>query len=104
MDEPTSDNPSRVTALERLSWRLLIPLAIGASLAPWPIGPEPHLVEKLRWLIDGTLTRPLDIFDLVFHATPGVLVLSKGLVAWYAGRSGDGASSSSTSPRDSEPS
>lgn len=66
--------------LAELSWWLLVPLAIGAGLAPWPAGPEPHLVEKLRWLAAGELTRPLDIFDLVFHATPALLAVAKGVV------------------------
>lgn len=66
--------------LEDLSWWLLVPLAIGAGLAPWPAGPEPHLVEKFRWLAAGELTRPIDIFDLVFHATPALLAVAKGAV------------------------
>ena len=42
-----------------------------------PFKPEPHLVEKLRMLFTGTLTRPLDIFDLFFHATPLILLAIK---------------------------
>ncbi|MBF0421417.1 MAG: RND transporter [Magnetococcales bacterium] len=43
-----------------------------------PILPEPHLWEKLKMLAAGTLSRPLDIFDLVMHSTPLVLVVIKG--------------------------
>ncbi len=53
----------------------LLPLAVIAvffSLAP--LHPEPHLLEKLRMLSNGELTRPLDMFDLCMHATP-LLVL-----------------------------
>jgi hypothetical protein len=34
-------------------------------------------VEKLRMLSQGTLVRPLDIFDLLMHATPLLVVLIK---------------------------
>lgn len=47
----------------------LLPLAVAAifmSLAPF--SPEPHLVEKSRMLINGELTRPIDIFDLFWHS------------------------------------
>ena len=57
-----------------LSYPLLIPLALLLGLAPFY--PQPHLVEKLGMLITGTLRRPIDIFDLVWHAWPF------GLLAW----------------------
>jgi hypothetical protein len=44
-----------------------------------PFVPEPHLTEKINMLIDGTLTRPIDIFDLVMHSTPIVLLIIKYL-------------------------
>lgn len=47
----------------------LLPLAIAAiflSLAPF--SPEPHLIEKSRMLINGELTKPIDIFDLFLHS------------------------------------
>ncbi len=55
-------------------------LIIGAwlAVAPWPMGPEPHLVEKLRMLGQGTLKKPLDIFDLLMHAAPLALIALKG--------------------------
>jgi hypothetical protein len=55
----------------------LAPLAVGALvLGLAPFFPEPHLVEKLGMLFTGTLTRPIDIFDLVMHASlPVVLIL-----------------------------
>lgn len=55
-----------------------IPLGILIALAAWmavaPIVPEPHLVEKLRMLVQGTLSRPIDIFDLFYHLAPMVLL------------------------------
>ncbi|HMS26612.1 MAG TPA: hypothetical protein PKC80_04480 [Burkholderiaceae bacterium] len=58
--------------LDRFPLWLLIVLAVYLGIAP--IQPEPHLVEKLRMLSQVTLTRPLDIFDLLMHATPIVLL------------------------------
>ncbi len=59
--------------LDRLPLPLLIVLAGWMALAP--MFPEPHLWEKLKMLAAGTLTRPLDIFDLLFHATPVLLLV-----------------------------
>ena len=61
--------------LDKLPWALLIPVAIFLALAPF--SPEPHLVEKTRMLAQGTLKRPIDIFDLALHITPACLLLLK---------------------------
>lgn len=53
-------------------YRILIPLALLLGLAPFY--PEPHLVEKLRMLSTGRLARPLDIFDLLWHGWPFILL------------------------------
>ncbi len=46
----------------------LVPLAIAAIImALAPFSPEPHLVQKLRMLMNGELTRGVDIFDLFWH-------------------------------------
>jgi hypothetical protein len=48
----------------------IAPLAVGATvLGLAPLLPEPHLWQKMKMLAAGTLTRPLDIFDLLFHAS-----------------------------------
>lgn len=56
-----------------------IPLIWLALVAGWlavaPITPEPHLVEKTRMLLAGTLVRPIDIFDLALHAVPLMLLV-----------------------------
>lgn len=54
-----------------LHWLILLALWMAVA----PITPEPHVWEKLRLLSQGQLTRPLDIFDLLMHGTPGVLLL-----------------------------
>ncbi len=52
--------------LDSLGYRLLVPLALLLGL-----------VEKIRMLVQGTLSKPIDIFDLLLHATPIVLLLVK---------------------------
>jgi hypothetical protein len=39
-----------------------------------PFVPEPHLVEKMRMLSQGTLTRAIDIFDVLWHLLPAALL------------------------------
>lgn len=59
--------------IDRLPLSLLILVAVLLGLAPF--FPEPHLWEKLKMLANGTLSRPIDIFDLCMHATPAVLLI-----------------------------
>ena len=47
-----------------------------------PFVPEPHLWEKLKMLAVGTLTRPIDIFDLLLHASLPVLLALKLIRRW----------------------
>ncbi|MCC0081281.1 MAG: RND transporter [Rhodobacter sp.] len=64
--------------LELLDRIPLAPLALAAlALGLAPFFPEPHLWEKLKMLAAGTLSRPIDIFDLVLHATPVLLLAAK---------------------------
>jgi len=60
-----------------LPYRYLLPLAAVMGLAPFRT--QPHLIEKLTMLFDGTLSRPSDIFDLVLHGGPlGFLLIRVG--------------------------
>jgi len=61
--------------LDRIPLVILVPLALLLGLAPFL--PEPHLWEKLKMLFAGTLSRPVDIFDLLYHAAPWVLLVLK---------------------------
>ncbi|PIE09916.1 MAG: RND transporter [Rhodobacterales bacterium] len=61
--------------LDTLPLEILILASLTLGLAPF--FPEPHIVEKLRMLMQGTLTRPLDIFDLLMHAAPWLLLIAK---------------------------
>ncbi len=58
--------------LPQLALMAILLAVMPAILPPYP---EPHLVEKLRMLFSGTLSRPLDIFDLFLHGTPLTLLL-----------------------------
>lgn len=63
--------------LRALPWWFVVVACLTLGLAP--LRPEPHLVEKVGMLLDGTLTRPLDVFDLVLHAAPWVLLLLRAV-------------------------
>ena len=61
--------------LDAIPW---LPLVIGAVLLGLaPFHPEPHLWEKLKILVAGDLSRPLDIFDLILHGTLVLVLLLK---------------------------
>jgi len=61
--------------LDDMPYVLLIGIAILMALLPFQ--PQPHLVEKLGMLADGMLTKPIDIFDLFWHALPTILLAVK---------------------------
>ncbi|WP_096663236.1 hypothetical protein [Polaromonas sp. AET17H-212] len=77
-----------------MKWLDRIPLVWLVVLALWmavaPITPEPHLIEKLRMLGQGTLSRPLDIFDLFIHTMPLVLLALRLWRRVMAARAGAG--------------
>lgn len=58
--------------LDKIPLPTLIVVSLLLGLAPFI--PEPHLWEKLRMLADGTLARPIDIFDLLMHGSPLILL------------------------------
>ena len=64
-----------LSQVDRLPWIVVIALCLTLGLAPYM--PEPHIVEKLRMLLQGTLRKPIDIFDLLLHAAPFLLALVK---------------------------
>jgi len=61
--------------LDRIPYSIIVPLALFLTFAPFV--PEPHLLQKLKMLADGTLVKPVDIFDLFLHGAPLVLLLMK---------------------------
>ena len=77
-----------------MAWLDKIPLAplalVAVVLGLAPFVPEPHLWEKLKMLAAGTLSRPIDIFDLFLHGAPLLLLIVK--LARVAKQKGGGAS------------
>jgi len=61
--------------LDKIPFALLLVLALFLGLAPFK--PEPHLVEKIRMLFHGQLSKPIDIFDLFLHGTAPFLLMLK---------------------------
>ena len=59
--------------IDRIPLAVLIVITIFLGIAP--ITAEPHLLEKSKMLLSGTLVKPIDIFDLIMHGTPAVLLL-----------------------------
>ena len=61
-----------------MKWIERLPLSVLVLMTMWMLGapfvPEPHLVEKWKMLQAGTLTRPLDIFDVFWHLVPATLL------------------------------
>lgn len=64
-----------LTWIDRLPLSVFIVVALTLGLAPFL--PEPHLWEKLKLLAAGNLVRPIDLFDLLLHGLPWVLLLVK---------------------------
>ena len=63
------------TILDKIPYSILIIAAIFMILAPFK--PMPHVLEKLIMLKNGTLTKPIDIFDLFYHLIPTIILLLK---------------------------
>lgn len=61
--------------LDKTPYSVLIVFTIMMLAAP--MTPMPHVVEKVLMLTNGTLTRPIDIFDLCFHLLPLMRAITK---------------------------
>lgn len=69
-------------SLDALPWTLVLAVCLTLGLAPFA---PPHVVEKLRMLFAGSLTRPIDWFDLALHGAPWLVLLLKGVRALALG-------------------
>ena len=58
--------------LDKVPLAVFLIVALTLGLAPFV--PEPHVWEKLKMLFAGDLSRPIDIFDLILHGVPWLLV------------------------------
>lgn len=61
--------------IRAIDWATLLLVALFLGMAP--VSPRPHLIEKLGMLFSGTLSSPIDIFDLVMHGAPALLCVIK---------------------------
>ena len=68
--------------LDKIPWLIVIVSVVTLGLAPYM--PEPHIAEKLRMLVAGELSRPIDIFDLLLHGTPWILLILKSGRQFFA--------------------
>ena len=64
-----------LSILDNIPYTILAVCAVIMLLAPFK--PMPHVLEKLIMLKNGTLIRPIDIFDLIFHLAPTLILLLK---------------------------
>ena len=67
--------------LDKIPLNILVIIALTLGLAPFV--PEPHVWEKLKMLVDGELTRWVDIFDQFLHGTPWLILVLKLLRTAY---------------------
>lgn len=68
--------------LARIPFHLAVLIALTLGLAPFV--PEPHIWEKLKMLAAGTLSRPIDIFDLFLHGIPWLIVIAKVILGQFS--------------------
>jgi hypothetical protein len=61
--------------IDEIPLPLLIVMTVFMLGAPFV--PEPHLIEKFRMLGEGTLGKPIDIFDVLWHLLPATLLAIK---------------------------
>jgi hypothetical protein len=61
--------------LDQIPLSLIIIACLTLGLAPF--FPEPHIWEKLKMLVAGDLGKPVDIFDLLMHAAPFLVLALK---------------------------
>lgn len=63
---------------------LLPPLVAALTLGLAPFVPQPHVIEKLRWLVTGHPLRPIDMFDLLLHGAPWLWLAGALVLRWRA--------------------
>ena len=71
--------------LDSVSWVWVVLVCATLGLAPFN---PPHVVEKLAMLANGQLVRAIDVFDLLMHGAPWVVLVLKA-VSSLKGRKGD---------------
>ena len=64
-----------IAFIDRIRLETVLIAALFLGLAPF--FPEPHVWEKLKMLVSGTLVRPIDWFDLLLHGAPWIFLAIK---------------------------
>ena len=67
-----------IEAIQKMPWEWVIVACLTLGLAPFA---PPHIWEKLQMLARGTLKRPVDWFDLLFHGIPWLLLIAKAVLS-----------------------
>ena len=52
-------------------------IVMSAFMLVAPMAPEPHLVQKLNWLVSGQPFKAIDVFDVMWHILPSIVLLLK---------------------------
>lgn len=63
-----------INLITNMEWHIIIIICLTLGLAPFT---PPHIFEKLSMLVNGTLKRPIDWFDLFFHGIPWIILIMK---------------------------
>lgn len=79
---PRLDHMRDFLARIPIHFALLFALTLGLA----PFTPEPHIWEKLKMLGAGTLSRPIDIFDLFLHGAPWLVLFAKVALGQFSTR------------------
>ena len=59
-------------------------LVVALTLGLAPFTPEPHIWEKLKWIIAGAEgMRPIDWFDFLLHGTPWAMLIISSARKFY---------------------
>ncbi len=68
-----------INMIKKLPWMIVILGSLTLGLAPF--SPQPHLFEKIQMLINGDLSRSIDVFDLFLHGIFPLLLIVKAAVS-----------------------
>lgn len=55
--------------------RIVLALISSVTLGLAPFFPEPHVWEKLKWLVGDQIFKPIDWFDLLMHSAPWIWLI-----------------------------
>lgn len=61
--------------LDKIPLPMVVVMCLTIGLAPFV--PEPHVWQKIQMLMAGNLVKPIDIFDLLMHGTPWLVLMLK---------------------------